>query len=209
MVSTVTPRRSFTLLITLMMSGCAGEPGDTTGDSTSSTSTEASAAASTGAPTTGETDTDTGDPEARKACDEAIAAAPADAILIYTWQNQIEGSTLQFLADGTIVHDERTCCPPTITPVTDPALTAAELTQLETSIAEAAAGSVTSEELGVMAEGQLTGSLCARGSDGPVVILVHVAAPAADAPVIAHSNASAAATTLRSFVAGYAEVDPA
>lgn len=205
MVSTVTARRSFTLLITLMMSGCTGEPGDTTGDSTS---TETSAAASTGAPTTGETDTDTSDPEALRACDEAIAAAPADAILIYTWQNQIQGSTLQFLADGTIVHDERTCCPPTITPFTEPVLTAAVLTQLATATAEAAAGPVTSEELGVMAEGQLTGSLCARGSDGPVVILVHVPAPAADAPVIAHSNASEAATTLLDFVAGYAEVDP-
>jgi len=107
------------------------------------------------------------------------------------------------------VHDERTCCPPTVTPVTEPALTAAELTQLETWIAGAAAGSVTSQDLGVMADGQRTGSLCARGSDGPVVILVHVPAPTADAPVLAHSNASAAATILLSFVAGYAEVDPA
>jgi hypothetical protein len=90
----------------------------------------------------------------------AAANASTNVLIDYSYGNQIAGSTLQILADGSVIHGERTCCPPH-TDMNEETLDSATLTALQEWIADAASGTVLTTQGHPTALGSSSGTLLA------------------------------------------------
>jgi hypothetical protein len=97
--------------------------------------------------------------------DSAATSSRPTVLVHYQYGNQIMGSTLDILSDGTMQHEERSCCPPHSDQITETKLSAEELKQLKGWIRAVAAASETVSQ----------GAPTALGSDSGrlVVPLVH------------------------------------
>ena len=122
-------------------------------------------------------------------------------ILDYYFGNQINGSYLQVFAQGTIAHQERTCCPPQVNDTTEPTLSAEGLSMLNAAITSASDGSqVVTGQPGGGAEGQRYGQLTVQNSSGASINIRELTETKVRA-----NNASSAAW-LQDFANGYVQI---
>ncbi|WP_394840225.1 hypothetical protein LVJ94_25405 [Pendulispora rubella] len=126
-------------------------------------------------------------------------------VLSYTYGNQITGSTLEILANGTVSGTERTCCPPKIEPTSPNSLSADALNTLLSQIETAAGTQPTVTEKDAGQAGDNSGALIVYAASGARVIIREVSNSRDGA--IEKANSSQAATAIRGLVNGYVAVD--
>ncbi len=84
-------------------------------------------------------------------------ALPNNVLLDLDIGNQITRSYLTIYDEGTVLHEEQTCCPPNRELAASDALTAAQLAQLVTDASAVAAAGTSRTDLGPFAEGSQNG----------------------------------------------------
>jgi hypothetical protein len=129
---------------------------------------------------------------------------PAGTIAFYDFGNQISGSRVVIADDGSITHEERTCCPPATTPVSETALTANELADLQADVQSVAAGSWTTTEGPPPALGANGGQLCVISGGSAFTVRV---IEGTTANTLEHESTAAGAADIETLVFGYAEKD--
>jgi hypothetical protein len=137
----------------------------------------------------------------------AIDCASGD-ILAYEYGNQITGSELHVQADGTVVHEERICCPPEVNDQNAPALEAAALTELKGWIDAAKSGTISVSDGTPTSLGSSAGTLAACSADGTAIVIHNVIRNAAiGQPDRVESNTAAEAAEIRAFVSDIVDED--
>lgn len=171
---------------------------ETTHDSDVTTTTEVTSGT--------DSSTSTGDtgPEQEESCALRFADQPAGVIVFYGFGNQIEGSNLQIFEDGSIVHSERTCCPPTVEDLPEAALSAEAMAALKGQISAVAATGQTVEDLGPMPAGEKTGVLCVVDDGQPITVKAY---ENETMNVILRQSTAPEAADIRSLVTAITEID--
>lgn len=129
-------------------------------------------------------------------------------ILAYDYGNQITGSKLEVQADGSVLHTERVCCPPTETDENAPALDAAKLAELKGWIEAAKNGTVAVSQGTPTSLGSSSGTLEVCSADGTAIIVHDITRnPEIGKPDEVQSNTAAEAEEIRAFVADIVDDD--
>lgn len=84
--------------------------------------------------------------------------------------NQIYGSSLQIMTDGSVIRNERSCCPPKITPVPEHPLSPRELSTLMGELSTAGKGPIVQENGYPTTDGSESGTLIAYVGGTSLVI---------------------------------------
>jgi hypothetical protein len=123
----------------------------------------------------------------------------------FTNGNQIYGSKLTIFSDGSVTHGERSCCPPHTDPVPEANLSTAQLSDLETLIAQASTGKLLVQAGSATADGSLSGSLLAYSGGNPVIVFEVDRNPVVQPGRLnkVTSNQSSAANAIKSLVEAY------
>jgi hypothetical protein len=191
-----------TVACLIALVACGPSTGGTSADASSDESAATLSTGTTGVvPTTGDATTVDGTTGSLfdTRCEEVFAGreVAAGLLVIYSFGNQIEASDLQIFIDGSIYHNERTCCPPLDTTMPEMLLDGAAMTALQAQAAAVMAADATAENLGPMADGQSTGYMCVivdgevatvRAFEGGVDVVKRVssAPEAADIAALVH-----------------------
>jgi hypothetical protein len=91
-------------------------------------------------------------------------------LLEFSNGNQIYGSTLLINTDGTVIHSERTCCPPHSTPAPEASLTKPQLLRLSNLISAVATQPTIAKKGHRTSEGSESGALHVYPTATPIVL---------------------------------------
>lgn len=146
-----------------------------------------------------------GGTDANAACQQAAASFKPGTLVFYEFGNQISGTQLTILSNGTIEHDERSCCPPKTDPISEAALSGQALADLKADVQAVATGSWTTTEGPPPALGSESGVLCVV--EAGQAFAVKVIEGTAGVATYTHQSSATGASEILSLVLGYASVD--
>jgi hypothetical protein len=125
---------------------------------------------------------------------------PMGVLLTYRYGNQITGSELTVHDDGRVEHIERTCCPPTSTPVTEADLDGTALAMLRAQIAAVAAAGTATTDGHPTSAGSSNGELYVYHDGLQYIVRTISRNPAGTGPSIVVSSTAAEASAILSYV---------
>lgn len=165
--------------------------------------TEVTPPTTSGPMTTSETDP-TGTPDGIQ-CEEYFAGrdAVAGTIVLYAYGTEEATSMFQVFVDGSIYHNEQTCCPVMDTNKPETLVDAATMDLLRTRAAAVAAGGEATEDLGAPA-GQGVGVMCVKTETGEVAT---VRSYEAGVTLTKRTATAPEAALIAEFVHGFTDVD--
>lgn len=205
-------RGRLSVIIVAALAACGPEKGDSTDETGGSTVGGSTVEEPTSAPMSVTTEpeptsagTETTGPGFDTSCEMFFANrdVAVGTLVVYRYGNQVETSELRIFVDGSIYHNEQTCCPPVDNGVAEVSLAPGDLMTLQANALAILAADVTEENLGPMADGQQTGLMCVL-VDGAVGT-VRAYEPGVD--VIKRVSTAPAAADIAALVLGYTTVD--
>jgi len=128
-------------------------------------------------------------------------AGPA-VLLQFSNGNQIFGSELVIYSDGSLVHNERSCCPPHVDATPESNLSPTQLQHLEALILAASSGRIVERAGSLTSEGSQSGSLLVY-DNGKATVVLEVDRSAAGTPNKDLVNLSSSASEIKTLVETY------